>query len=255
MLKRIYTKFISLNPFLKVVATLLTIFGVVGSGYVIKEISFFQTVINYNYSEKEKETKKEDVQKERFSSETTAKIKKDYLVKTQSHTKKTYDNTTNETKVSGVFSQYPKKNGSKKTVSFLITKNGGIDSKTSRFISNSVKKLNLNSPLLFDEKSLIYFNDFMSPTQAFLNHHEINKYLDYYFICDITPLETEKISGMDTFTSSLDIEGYLVNTKNNNSISFPYRNIKGAGFSSNDADLNVTQDLEKKLLSFIKVNI
>ena len=248
MIKNIISRFKGLNPFIQGLASLLTIIVIIGGFNKSLDTSSQKSEPTINETDYNSRDKKVLDLKENNTAEKKPTIESQY--------NSTKDNTKpKELQKAGLFNKYPIKNSSKKTVSFFITKNGKIDSKTSRFISNSVKRLYLNSPQLFDEKSLIYFNDFMSPSQAFLNHHEINNYLDYYFICDITPLETKKISGMDTFTSSLNIEGYLVNTKNNNSISFPYKNIKGAGFSSNDADLNVTQDLEKKLLNFIKVNI
>lgn len=255
MLKRIYTKFITLNPFLKVVATILTIFGVVGSGYIIKDVSFFQTVINHNYPEKEKtiETKKEDVKKEKISIQ-TANTEKKSPVKAKSLSNKT-NNTINDTKSTSIFSKYPLKKSSNKTISFFVIKNGKIDSKTTRAISSTLKNIKLNTPLLFNSNALAHFNDFMSPSNNFLETQEANNYLDYYFICEITLLDTEKISGMDTYTSSLNIEGYLINTKTIDTKTFPYRNIKGAGYTLNDANQNVAQDLEGKIVDFIKDNI
>lgn len=244
----------SLSPFLKVVATLLSIFGVIGGGYVIKEISFFQTIVNNNYNYPEKEIT-EGSKIDNAPKENVHGVNKKTPIKTKSSTTKTNTSLVNEKKTVSIFSQHPLKNVSKQTISFFITKNGGIDSKTTRAVASSIKRLNFDVPSLFNKTTLNYFSDFISPSESFLKYHQVNEYLDYYFICDITPLDTKKTSGMNTYTSALNIEGYLINTKTKSTKPFPYRNIKGAGFSDNDANLNLTQDLEEKIVNFIKVNI
>lgn len=247
----------SLSPFLKVVSTVLTIFGVIGSGYVIKGNSFFQTVINNNYTyPNEGLTNSPTIEsnKPKNTSDKQSKTSNQEKPKTQSSINTTTSKP-KEPKTIGLFSKFQLKKTSQTNISFFIAKNGFIDSKTTRAISSTTKQLNINVPTLFNGSTLSYFNDFMSPSEAFLKKHSVNNYLDYYFICDISPLDIKKISGMDTYTSALNIEGYLINVKNNTATKFPYKNLKGAGFSTNDAELNVNNDLEEKIVLFIKANI
>lgn len=255
MLKRLYTKFMSLSPFLKVVSTLLGIFGVIGSGYVIKGNSFFQTVINNNYNyTKEEATNKPTLENNNPNNVSEKQTKISNQAKAQPSTNTTISKP-KKVQAIGLFSESQLKKTSQTNISFFVTKNGSIDSRVIRAISSNAKQLNLNVPILFNRNFMSYFDDFMFPSDAFLNKHNTSNYLDYYFICDITPLDTKKTSGMDTYTSALNIEGYLINVMNNSTIKFPYKNIKGAGFSTNDADLNAVSDLENKIILFIKSNL
>lgn len=246
MIQKIVTKFKGLNPFIQGIASLLTIivslYTILGgfnnaddesSDEFKNKVITLEPVLNENTSTNSKKTK------------TFETINKNQKLSTDNEHKKSNKNS--------LFQQLSKKNSNKTTISIFILRNGKLDSKTQRAISNSIK--NLNSTNIFNNESITSFNDFMSPSKEFLKLNEVNKYLDYYLICDITSLKTEKNSVMNSFTSTLNIEGYLINVNNNNSIRFPYNNIKGAGFSENDAEINLNEDLQNKLTHFIESNI
>lgn len=255
MIQKLIAKFKALNPILQGLAALFTIIGVIGGFDMFNKDSSEKPKIDINHSKETEKDRTADIENVETTKDNTSRINKKTSVKTQSSTTETNTSLDNETKTNSIFSQYPLKNGSKQTISFFITKNGVIDSKITRAVSGSIKRLNYDVPSLFNKSTLYHFDDFISPSESFLKYHQVNEYLDYYFICDITLLDTKKTSGMNTYTSALNIEGYLINTKNNNTKPFPYRNIKGAGFSNNDANLNLKQDLEEKIVNFIKVNI
>lgn len=252
MIQKLVTKFKTLSPVLKGLLTLLSVLGVIGSGYVITGNTFFQTVINNNYNYPNEELKKplSTSHNENDNSQTIENINKE-AAKQKPQPTKTNNNPTKDSKPSSLFSGYPLKSASQTNISFFVIKNKTIDSKTTRRVSGLAKNLDLNVPLLFNKSSLTYFDDFLFPSKGFIEKHKLSNYLDYYFICDINHLDTKKKLNNGSYTSTLNIEGYLININNNQTKQFPYKNIKGFGFSENDANLNLSEDLETKIIKFV----
>ncbi|NRD18937.1 hypothetical protein HNV08_02665 [Winogradskyella eckloniae] len=269
MIRKLITRVMQLKAIptstIKLIGIILGVF--VGGSYMIKGNSFFQSVTNnYIYSEENSQKTTDDsiprketkaIDNQTLTQKTNTKqtnISTPNITKPNTNAK-SKPTTSESTKKTGLFSESSLKNASKKNVSLFITTNGTIDFKTSRAVSSSAKGVNLNFPSLFNNGNLKYFNDFMSPSMAFLKTHNVNNYTDYYFICDISRLDPQKNSGMDTYRSTLNIEGYIINTQNSKVIKFPYDNIKGVGFNSNDAINNMNKDLQEKITTFIKNNI
>lgn len=193
-----------------------------------------------------------------ISSENNSNGKSDNKNSTKTRVSSSQENDNNEKipeSKKGLFSHHSKKESSKKNLSFFILKNGIIDHKTTRSVSSILKQNGINTPFLFDNSLMSQFNNFISPSISFLQKHKLLDYTDAYFICDISTLKTTKTPGRESFTSALNIEGYLIKVNNGNAIVFPYNNIKGAAFSANDAEINLNEDLKEKITDFIKINL